>query len=490
VFPVFWWKDGATVFPLAWYEKGEHCHFFPLWLYTKQPDGKDAGGFDAHVAWPIFRVKRTEAEKGFRLWPLVGDYKSKDTSYAWALWPLCHAYAKGDERTRVAFPLYFSHSEKDRAWWMVVPLAFHKRDGKDAVTMTPLWSAGSHGDARWSALLPLYYRAADPETKTSSFFTLLVGRAKSPEATSWIFPPLLSSVSSIGPEKSFWLVGPLAHARWGGDNTTHQVLPLYYYNRNRGMLLTPLVSRQTKPGEEFFNVLGLLAHYQHWPNGEKAYYLLPPLVKVSTNQQPKKLRVLPLFAWERSKSSTPAEPDRGLAATQRRDYSLWILPWMWFEGDRFSKQPAPGKPEARAETRFTTENGFFPFWRYGNHRDSEAGKHDADFRILGWLYDYRVRESRSKDDPARTDQYVRSRVLWRLMHYERSNGDRSLDLFPFITWDRKADGYHKSSFLWRFYRYERTPDRRYKLDLLFLPVFRAKLRAPQPPAPPGFKPPA
>jgi hypothetical protein len=70
---------------------------------------------------------------------------------------------------------------------------------------------------------------------------------------------------------------------------------------------------------------------------------------------------------------------------------------------------------------------------------------------------------------------VRSRVLWRLWHYERSNGDVSVDIFPAITYDTKTNGFKSASFLWRCFRYERGKDGK-KLDLLFVPIMRSASR--------------
>ena len=90
-----------------------------------------------------------------------------------------------------------------------------------------------------------------------------------------------------------------------------------------------------------------------------------------------------------------------------------------------------------------------------------------EFSALLFLYDYK-RES----VPQEYHEYARRRVLWRLYHYERLNGDESTDVFPAITYDRRKDGYRKFSFLWRFFRWERDPEKGTKLDVLFIPLRR------------------
>lgn len=73
--------------------------------------------------------------------------------------------------------------------------------------------------------------------------------------------------------------------------------------------------------------------------------------------------------------------------------------------------------------------------------------------------------------PGKRD-FSRMSILWRLWRYEATDGDVSMDVFPFITHDRKRDGSVKTSFLWRFFRYERKPGAGTAVDFLFIPVWR------------------
>ena len=473
VFPVFCWHgettDGFTVLPLCWYEKDEYFHFFPLWLYTRPSDDY----LDASVLWPIFRVKKTKDEKGFRIWPLIGAYTDGEDSHErYALWPLCHDLRDGDTRTRVAFPLYFEHSEGEDGWWAAVPVAFHKQEGGDATTITPIWASGKKGDARWSLLLPLYFRSSNPEQKTERLITPLGGWSKSPEKSDLTIIPLLSSYTTRDDEKEIWALGPMARARWGGDKLQHHVFPLYYYDSEKNMFLSPIASRRAgDDGSGFFNLLGLLAHYSVDARGKKMFGALLPLTEFSWDDdgEHRGAKVFPLFSWERTR-----RPDM-------RRSSSWLLPWM-----RFKSYEHGTVGEETASSRY---NSFFPFWRYSYDYNSRPGESatppggpkavkqaptDAsEFSILGWLYDSKHRKVIS-EDPKKAEDYTRKRMLWRVMHYERDGGDASLDLFPFITWDKKADGYRKTSFMWRFFRNERKPDGSRNIDLLFIPVMRKR----------------
>lgn len=53
-----------------------------------------------------------------------------------------------------------------------------------------------------------------------------------------------------------------------------------------------------------------------------------------------------------------------------------------------------------------------------------------------------------------------------------------MDVFPAITCDVRTDGFSKTSFLWRLYRFERHSEGGVDLDLLFLPLSRARRMQP------------
>ncbi len=144
--------------------------------------------------------------------------------------------------------------------------------------------------------------------------------------------------------------------------------------------------------------------------------------------------------------------------------------------------PEQALPEDVRVAGHSHESSLFPLWyrsswwsrrptgRLDEPRDPAAmlERGDVKFRLLGWLYEH---ERRSPTGAGEKTQ-VKSRILWRLMRYERDGDDASLDIFPFITWDRKADGHRRFSFLWRLYRNERTAAGGRNVDVLFVPVLR------------------
>ena len=163
--------------------------------------------------------------------------------------------------------------------------------------------------------------------------------------------------------------------------------------------------------------------------------------------------------------------------------SFWCLPICWYNNEArvfrgLSPVAAKGSPvgTARSATNDVTiqrirENGCFPLWSYATSSTDGSSQRETSASVLLLLYDYKreVRAAQPADLPV-TD-YTRSRVLWHVWHYERSDDNVSVDVFPAITYDRKGTEFKKITFLWRFFRYERGKDQ-HKLDLLFVPILR------------------
>lgn len=427
VFPVFWWDSGFTVFPLAWYERDRRFNVFPLWLHSKSADGRDTWAL-----WPIVRVKRKENERGFHVWPLIGAYEEDDddSSYNFAMWPLCHAW----------------------------------REGNDSLVLTPLWCSGVKDDSEWNLLFPVYYASTNPSADEERLLTPLLGRMRSGDRTRWILTPILSSAAWGEDEKDIWMLGPVVHCQWGGENVQQHVIPLYYYNRNNKLFLSPLVSWHEGGNRRFVNLLTLLAQYSARRDGGRTFRLLPPLTGVSWGGKHRRVGGW-LFSCRVSQYGDDEKAGN-------KAYYVWLAPSIYWEQD-FGERKWSKNPDGTRWDGDWRRNGFFPLWHYQSHGDAAAKRRYRDFSLLGLLYDYRLRQGRpAKDDPERTEDYVRARVLWRLFHYERIDEDKSVDVFPAMTWDSKADGYRQFSFIWRLFRIERTEDGAHNLDFLFIPLRR------------------
>src|SRR5262249_12429966 len=136
--------------------------------------------------------------------------------------------------------------------------------------------------------------------------------------------------------------------------------------------------------------------------------------------------------------------------------------------------PALPSTNAPLVRKYSRKNGAFPFWTHGVETTPAEGKETVTGSLLLLLYDYKHEVEPAPPSAAggATNDYTRARVLWRLWHYERLNGNVSVDVFPTFTYDHKTDGFSKTSFLWRLFRYEHAARGGTKLDVLFIPLRR------------------
>jgi len=298
IIPFFWGKKRFAAFPLYWHWSDPHGRegvsdtLVPLWSYYRDPDG-----YSTHLLWPFLHFKNHGSKKGWRVWPLYGQYGSGRGNYRFYLWPLGHrrTWGKGDNGEHMFFPLYYRRytpraslflslpysqgKEKDGwNWRLLLPVFYHGKDGHSSTLLTPLYWAGRDeaGDKDWSMLLPLYLNMRDGDERF--LVTLLGGYRREKDSVGWMALPLLSGGVKSGDSGSVWLVGPLAHADWRKDGKSSHVFPLYYYSR-RG------------EGSTFLSL--------PWCSGrqgdDSSWQLLPP-VFFRKRDTDGKLLVTPLFA--------------------------------------------------------------------------------------------------------------------------------------------------------------------------------------------------
>lgn len=500
VFPVFFGKyknenSYLVVFPLAWYEEDSHFALFPAYIGAHDDETRDT-----HILWPVFNRQSGEQEYGWRVWPLAGDYHDEDERYRFALWPIFHEIRNGDnDIRRLALPLYWSHHQADEGWNLAVPLLWRSYDDETALTLSWLYSAGRDGDDKWSMIFPLYFHEKDGETQR--LLTPLFGKTSAPDCDTWILTPLLSSCTSADDWNAFWFLAPLVHARWGGGDARHHFFPLYYRDSTTKTFISLPASWGKWGNGRFANALGPLFFY--WSEGEhwQAHALFPffsifnkqdsgfwfwPLFGRWQNKWTKRGYALwPLLNWKRSatNNSTTIFPlcswsDWDGSQTQKKEPKQWRKGWDWWclptVFSHLEQRYKRGDSETAKPILDHEERGnmLWPLWEY--ERDSAPARayEKTEFSLLYWLYDYRA-VSGAKLPEGKTENRARARILWRIMHYERQGVHKTLDIFPFITWDKKEDtGYRKLSFIWRLLRYQREDTGHLNLDLLFLPVWR------------------
>ena len=535
LFPIVWWeKDRCfNVFPLWWsdddsmmlfplyYQGEDSLGVFPLFYHDPRNFASLllASGGDAADNWwavpPLLSWGGRDAKGSFNayLLGLCGYTTGANNSSQWLfplfyhdddtlLTPFC-GYIDDD---RFYSPLWISwHNE---AWntggWAVPLLLSWGSDGFGGWSQNYLLGLGgvrrykNGGYSDWVA--PLYYRSDD------AFATLLFGWSSK---CSWVAPLYYNDDKGFLSLPYFRFKGH--DGPHGEESVAHLVLPL----------LSWVISTDTA-GKQIRILLGL-GGLDTAVNGKVDCSWLFPLYY---NDRGGFISLL--FSHEKD-AFTCVTPFFGVTHGRHRK-GAWAWPFYgWVDDDRMQDaqtrlNASSLDPELKIEEHGKTfhwyavtgvendvndESWFLCGlgsrdrtirWHASNDgkvvsaRDSRSfgnflAVKGTDERVVG--FDYKTREKISDEESGELGvlcnllwhskyekvaggrSHSKKSILWRFWHYENTDGNVSVDSFPFFTYDSKTDGYSKTSLLWRLFRNEYDPksDRR-SVDFLFIPVWR------------------
>ena len=483
--------------PLAhfsWGEEGGPQHVFPLYYRNN----KTGTFLSPLAAW----WRRSGGGKTYLLppalsWLSTGD-RRKDL---WLLGPLAHFSWGEKSGSQHVFPLYY---RDDESGTLISPVAASWRNDRGGKTTAvppalswlstkdqrkDLWLLGPLAHFSWGEkggpehVLPLYYR----NRRKGKFISPFLATWKNADGRNWLCPPLLSAyIDSDNGDNDVWGLLGLFHHRWRdepGRRTRGHLFPLYAFD-SEDYVYTPLVG---------------------WNNDEDDAFVYPltPLFGLRTGKRHTGSWLFPLYSykhdrktglhdtrflwgdywWQGERSGSGLFPlycysNRGPVDSVPKDgwphgeygQSFFCLPICWYENKSYVNRDRDGKYARRYEKN----NGAFPLWRYSKTSEKDGARVDASGNLLLFLYDYKHTVDPAEKQPGKTDSYTRHRVLFRVWHYERLNDDVSVDVFPAIGYDKRADGSWQFSFLWRLFRWGHQTGRGTDLDLLFIPLSRAR----------------
>jgi hypothetical protein len=499
-------QDRDWLLPLWYHDEAEGTLLTPLYARF----GSDQGSVSAVPPLLSWRSRdsatgRDSLYAGAGLFHRRRGEEGQDRDW---LLPL---YYREEEDRLFLSPLYASQHRADGGldWAVVPPLLALRRgseDGsQDTFALGGLIRYGQNAQGRgrgWA--IPLF--AYGPE----HFLSLPYARWLDSESHRRVqaIPPLLSWQGrdpATGRGDRFGLLG-LYHTRIGVPEKERagHLLPFYAYDRAADSFLTPLFGHWRSGGTRYSYFATPLAGT--FDGDARGFWAIP----LGGRYEDAKTRIahvlwgrserrtdgtgsssfFPVFSYRNYGDPAPLlkamDDDRAPQDWPKRTLGT-ETDWLLFLGGgkrvvsgqrgargRLQKSPAGPSPGSLLfqETR---ESFLFPLWDAEAEREvtfDEAGARQTDRSLatrslLLWLYD-----SRRESSPSEAHDYVQRRVLWRLWHYERLNGDVSMDLFPAMTWDRRTDGGRKFTFLWRLFRNETDAEGRRTLDILFLPVLR------------------
>ena len=498
IFPVYWGDHFFNIFPLYWH-KGSPLSgtgrdaLLPLWIWEKK-----SNGYSLDLLWPFIKTEQTTSRNYWRIWPLYGRDKKEDSLSTFTLWPFIHTQTNAVTQSHSFFPFYGYTHGKDRSefyslpwmnvknpngsgWATAFPFYYTEYDKYGNVLLTPLYARklDANGTPEWKCFIPFVFF---DQTKDSHFMTLLGGRWTLGDETGWMALPLLSwghSEKTAG--SNTWLLG-LAKNEWSTNQKSNYIFPLYswekkkhlytlpwgknkrytyyatpligrYHGNNSGSWIFPLYRHKRTPEEYTFNYL-LLGGYNKQKNS-KEHHFYPFYSYDQYEYEPS----TDYLTYIKSKEQKKEKPTR---------IKIRTLNYLLFG----SKENITTFDISTPTEKLIAQNkttGFFPLWKNETQFDLTQKTQTQKSTWLLFLYDT-LHEKNTGDDP---HEYIRRRFLWRIVHYEKSDGNSTTDIFPAITIDSRKNGYYKCSFLWHLFRYETNPEtNKTKLDILFIPLRR------------------
>ena len=460
--PLYAWGSDAST--------GEKWHgIVPIALNRRTPT-------EHLFATPLGGYNQTTNSTSWLVWPLLsGGSKSSNGSSVWALAPLIHASWNGNNSSSHVLPVYYwngftrnfisllyTHWNSEKSTTEIIPplLSWRTKSPKcsDTWILGPLAHFSSGEDASSSHIFPIYYH----NRASQATVTLPYASFKSGQTDYKVFPLLLAMLTTHASTKNLYILAGLFRQQWGKDATSiSRLWPIYDYRAKKHFYTllfgwrkgrygfvypaTPLIGIRTGDYSGGW-VFPLWSRRQNRITGDTTGTFL--WGTYSHHKDYCSSGIFPLYGYHRTPNST----------------RLWSLPACWYNHS-----------SGIYDKSSTLSHGCFPLWsqhtRTLTNATGEITEEHSHGSLLLLLYDHKhAKVAATKDEPA-TD-YVRRRILWRLWHYERLNGDVSIDIFPAITYDTKTNGFHKVSFLWRLFRYEKGPKGK-KFDLLFIPLIRS-----------------
>ncbi len=332
-----------------------------------------------------------------------------------------------------------------------------------------------------SYLFPFYYR--DPANK--SFLSLPYARWTDGDRTGTAIPVLLSWFSRSRSERELRLLLGLYGRSWSTEPdvpSSGWLFPIYAAGKDYFLTLpagrwkeggtaftyfpTPLAGWRTGATRGSW-MLPLYWYRRDVASGERVLWYLPWGGYHAAGRRSES-GLFPIYGYE---CEGPGAPSADAAEWQQSRGRSWHV--LYIAG--YSNKHIPlwqYNPTTRSNScegaYWKASNRLFPLWRYERTLAVHTRRLEKEFSLLFFLQDYWRKADLGEGGK---DDYTRTRILWRFLHYERDHDVVSLDLFPAITYDRDGAEKRKVSFLWRGFRYERKEGQK-AVDLLFIPVWR------------------
>ncbi len=484
---------GAShLLPVFYRNASRNTLLTPLWSVWRDDDAR------MHAIPPLLSWQRTE-EDGARDTRVLGGIAGRAVD------------TDGGHESSYVLPLYYRHSGNNTL--LTLLWSAWRDEGEQVHAIPPLvsWRRTQEDGARSTRVLGgLAARDTDPDGEPVRSHLIpfyMANRSQnrfvSPAYARWqdddggrydLIPPILSwRTIDARTNRSVRVAAGLYGQTRTDDGTMRNshLFPVYTYHRNQHFY-TPLVGRDhPETGTFRYWLTPLLGTYRNrlsgswlWPlyhfrkHAETGHHSSRFLLwgYHRTGEHHRYTGFFPLFNRRHIERDMveiePEEPRHEYMRRTLHENTLSFL-MLYRQHERvmqYGPRSAPLIEGERYKQRSLRTNRLFPLWHFRREEygEDDAGPMRRTGHVLWRLYDHET-EHGTDDQP---HEYVRRRILWHAWHYERLNGQVSVDSLPFITYDSRPDGFRKFTFLWRGFRYENDPEDGRKMDFLFIPILR------------------
>lgn len=352
--------------------------------------------------------------------PLYTETNKDGERRAFAFWPLISWWSRGGEKGAWLIPAFYLQWGNTGEREFISPLGAFVRNGDESLSnfLGPLYYSHATGTKGYRTIAwPLVHSWRDGKEKNlavAPLFWLSRGGADS-----HFISPLYSQ--GQGTESSFRNVGLFLFNRSATreETSTRLLWPFFRYQKlvkdnGRRFTFFPFFSRYNSDRE--FSASGLLLNGSHRHDEAEVRREMQAEIEKYADKE---------------KSTSRSRP--------RRDIYNWtallglVNFHKWLEAapptDEKSKEIDSPNAEIKTPAIIAHKKGrLFPFYSYSREED-RGGK----FNFLWRLY-------QSSDRPGENGEtYRRKRVLWQLFNRETEGKRLTLDIFPFIAYDRSPD---------------------------------------------------
>lgn len=477
----------------GWDDKDGSCDEYLLGLAGR---GTDAEGRDRYWTFPFFyHDYRTFLSTFWCAWQ-----DEKATTDSWLVPPLLSWGSSGNEGWTQRYLLGLAGVEREKdggyADW-VAPLYYRDKGSffsipycsfDDVCVIPPLLTVidenlnfgnplfGWCDSYNWA--FPLWYK--DDKTFASLPYFSTTENLGNTTNTTTVIPPLLSwfERKDSGRGKNRLLLGLVGWNSEPEEAVSESWMFPLYYNDDKAFISLPF------------------AHVKD------AFTCVTPLFGITHEQRKKGAWLWPFYGWTNDAHMEAAEAQMN---ADRLDPKLRVEKREWVSAEKrtnwwynVTAGPAPAHNSSWRLSGLSTSDRWIGCHASNDGKtvtaedESEFGNFFAyksdynrtvkfDYATKKKISDEEAGESgllcnflwHSKHEASKGHEYDMKSILWRFWHYEKLNGDVTVDSFPFFTYDSKTNGFSKTSLLWRLFRNEYDPktDKR-SVDVLFIPVWR------------------